>query len=260
MSTKGWRKFPHPDKAYEYPGDALKKNWARLHQGDCEPWPESADVQDAWRAYHAGDFAKAVDLGIKAGGAGISAANKAAMIYATYLVDDEDEKAELFQQIIERAETQQAQMPDAANAWYFHAYALGRYSQLISVGEALAKGLGGKIRSSLEKTLEIAPDHAEAHIALAAFQAEVIDKVGSLVGNLTYGAKKDSAVEHFEQALALIPFSAIARMEMANGLVMLFGKSRMKKAEELYAEAAECEPVEAMERLDVEAAKAELED
>lgn len=260
MSTKGWKKFPYPEKQYNYAGDALKKNWARLHKGDCEPWPESAAVQDAWRAYHAGDFAGAFEAGIKAGGAGISAANKAAMIQATYLVDDDDAKAEIFQQIIARAEAQQEEMPEAVNAWYFHAYALGRYSQLISVGEALTKGLGGKIRASLERTLELAPDHAEAHIALAAFQSEVIDKVGSLVGGLTYGAKKDSAVEHFETALALIPFSAIARMEMANGLVLLFGKSRMKKAEELYAQAAECEAVEAMERLDVEAAKAELED
>lgn len=260
MSTQGWRKFPYPEKQYSYAGDALKKNWARLHQGDREPWPESAEAQDAWRAYHAGDFAKAVELGLKAGGAGVSAANKAAMIYATYLVDDDDAKSALFQQIIDRAEAQQKAMPDAANAWYFHAYALGRFSQLISVGEALAKGLGGKIRASLEKTLELEPDHAEAHIALGAFQAEVIDKVGSLVGNLTYGAKKDSAVEHFETALELIPYSAIARMEMANGLVMLFGKSKMKRAEDLYAEAATCEAVEAMERLDVEAAKAELED
>jgi len=260
MSTKSWKQFPHPDNKYNYAGDALKQNWARLHKGDCEPWPESEAVQQAWRAYHAGDFAAAFDAGIKAGGAGISAANKAAMIHATYLVDDEDEKTEIFQQIMARAEAQQEAMPGAANAWYFYAYALGRYSQQISVAEALTKGLGGKIRASLEKTLELAPAHAEAHIALAAVQSEVIDKVGSLVGGLTYGAKKDSAVEHFETALELIPFSAIARMEMANGLVMLYGKSRMKRAEQLYAEAAECEPAEAMERLDVEAAKAELED
>jgi hypothetical protein len=41
---------------------------------------------------------------------------------------------------------------------------------------------------------------------------------------------------------------------------MLEGDKRMKEAEQLYAEAAACKPLDAMERLDVEMAKAELED
>jgi len=64
----------------------------------------------------------------------------------------------------------------------------------------------------------------------------------------------------FKEALALNPDSAIARVEYANGLVMLEGDKRMKEAEKLYAEAAECTPMDAMERLDVEMAKEELED
>ena len=42
--------------------------------------------------------------------------------------------------------------------------------------------------------------------------------------------------------------------------MLAFGKDRMKEAEKLYAEAAKQKPMDAMERLDVEAAKAELED
>ena len=41
---------------------------------------------------------------------------------------------------------------------------------------------------------------------------------------------------------------------------MLEGDKRMKEAEKLYADAAACEPADAMERLDVEMAKEELED
>ncbi len=153
-----------------------------------------------------------------------------------------------------------AKMPKYANAYYFHALALGRYSQGISVAKALAQGHGGKVRDSLTKALKLNPDHADAHIALGAFHAEVINKVGAMVGGLTYGAKKDAAIEHFEQALKLNPDSAIARIEYANGLVMLFGDAKMKQAEKLYNDAAACKPVDAMERLDVEAAKAELEE
>ncbi|MEI2421362.1 hypothetical protein V6O07_13895, partial [Arthrospira platensis SPKY2] len=125
--------------------------------------------------------------------------------------------------------------PDDVNAWYFHAYALGRYSQGISIAKALAEGLGGKIKASLERALELEPNHADAHIALGTWHAEIIDKVGSLVGGLTYGARKDAGEKHFRRALELNPDSAIARTECANGLVMMFGKSRVREAEKLWA-------------------------
>ena len=258
MAKKTWKKFPHPDKSFSYAGVALEKHWARLHRGDCEPFPDDDAAQDAWRAYHAGDFAKAVDIGLAAGPAGINAANKAAMIYANYLESDEAAKLQLFEEIAERCVALQAAAPKIANAWYIHAYALGRYSQGISVAKALAQGLGGKIKNSLDHALKIEPKHADAHIALGTWHAEIIDKVGSMVGGLTYGAKKDASEKHFHAALDLNPDSAIARTEYANGLVMLFGRSRLKDAERLYEEAIACTPADAMEKLDIEAAKAEM--
>jgi len=71
--TKKWTKFPHADKAYAYDAAGLKKHWARLHRGDCEPLPKDAGVLDAWRHFHAGEFAQAVDAGRAAGGSGINA-------------------------------------------------------------------------------------------------------------------------------------------------------------------------------------------
>ena len=32
-----WIAFPHADKAYQHTETTLKKHWARLHRGDCEP-------------------------------------------------------------------------------------------------------------------------------------------------------------------------------------------------------------------------------
>lgn len=255
-----WIAFPHDASLFQYPGAALKKHWARLHRGDREPWPEETKVQDAWRAYHAGDFAGAVSLGLKAGGAGVAAADKAAMIYANYLEADPARKLATLQEVARRCETRQQHTPDAVNAWYFHAYALGRYSQGISVATALAQGLGGKIKASLEQALALQPDHADAHIALGTWHAEIIDKVGSLVGGLTYGAKKETGEKLFRRALEIFPESAIAHTECANGLVMIFGRSRIREAENLYADAVACTPADAMECLDIEAARAEMDD
>jgi hypothetical protein len=255
-----WTAFPYPEKDYVYTAASLKKNWARLHVGDAEPFPEDKKVQDAWIAFHAGEFEKAKKLGLAAGGAGITCANKAQAIYANYLEDDEDKALAHFDEVAKRCEAQQAVEPKNANAYYWHAYALGRYSQGISITKALAQGLGGKVKDSLTTAIKLAPTHADAHIALGAYHAEIIDKVGALIGGMTYGAKRDTGVAMFKKAMELAPESAIARIEYANGVVLLDGKKGLKLGEQLYAEAAECDALDAMERLDVEMAKSELED
>ena len=252
-----WTAFPYD--AYEYDAATLKKQWARLHAGDAEPLPKDDKVLAAWALFHAGEFQKAYDAGLKAGGAGVTVANKAQAIYANYLEKNEKTQLAMFLEVAERAEAQAADEPKNANALYWQAYALGRYSQGISVAKALAQGLGGKVKSALETTIKLAPKHADAHIALGAFHAEVIDKVGKLLGK-TQGADAATGLKMYQQALKLNPTSAIAMVEYANGLVMLEGDKKMKQAEELYAQAAACEPLDAMERLDVEMAKAELED
>ncbi len=251
--------FTHAAKTFTYAGDALKKNWERLHRGDCEPYPKDPGAQEAWRLFHQGKFAEAVALGLEAGGAGVTVANKAQAIYANGVEPREATKIALFEEVMRRAERQAADEPKNANAHYLYAYAAGRYSQRISVVKALAQGYGGKIRAALEAALKLEPKHAEAHIALGAYHAEIIDKVGALVGGLTYGAKKEAGEEHFRKALKLAPDSPIAHIEMANGLVMMYGKKAIDEAGKLYARAAGIAPRDAMEKLDVEAAKAELE-
>jgi len=257
--AKQWTLFPYPEKAYVHDAAGLKKLWARLHRGDCEALPKDSAVLEAWRHYHAGDFAAAVDAGHKAGGAGINAAVKAQMIYANYLEKSEKTKLALLEEAAGWADERRQQTAKDANAHYLYAYALGRYSQGISITKALAQGHGGRVKEALESALELAPKHADAHTAFGSYQAEIIDKVGAIVASMTYGAKRDSALEHFEQALKLNPESAIARIEYANGLIMMFSKSRVHEAEKLYKEAAACKPADAMERLDVELARSELE-
>ena len=255
-----WSKFPYPDDSYVYTPAGLKKAWARLHAGDAEPFPKDAKLVDAWIAFHAGEFEKAAKLGLAAGVDGYSVANKATAIYANYLEKSEKKKLAMFQEVAERCEAQQKEQPKNAAAWYWHAYSLGRYAQGISIVKALSQGIGNKVKNSLDMTVKLAPKHADAHIGLGTYHAEIIDKVGAMIGGLTYGAKKEEGLKFFKTALKLNPDSAIARVEYANGLVMLEGKKKMDEAVKLYEEAAACEPVDAMERLDVELAKAELDD
>ena len=258
-----WTAFPHDADAYTFDAASLKKKWARLHAGDAEPWPSDDKVVAAWIQFHAGQFQKATEAGLKAHAAGASGAltlaNKAQAMYATYLEGNEKTKLALLYEVAERAEQRTREAPKEANAWYCMAYALGRYSQGISIAKALTQGLGTKVKNALETTIKLSPKHADAHTALGAFHAEIIDKVGSLLGR-TQGASKDAGLAAYKTALKLNPGSAIAMVEYANGLVMLEGEKKMKEATKLYEDAAACVPMDAMERLDVEMAKAELED
>ena len=257
--AKKWVKFPHADKAYAFDAAGLKKHWARLHKGDCEPFPKDAAVVDAWRHYHAGDFQQAVEAGLAAGGAGVNCAAKAQTVYANYLEKAAAAKLALFEEAAGWADERRGDAPKDANAHYLYAFALGRYSQGISVAKALAQGFGGKIKDALATAQKLEPKHAEAWTAFGAYQAEVIAKVGGIVAGMTYGAKKDSALDCYQKALKLFPESPIAHIEYANGLMLLFGKSKVDEATKVYEKAAACKPADAMERLDVELAKSELE-
>ena len=250
-----WNKFPHDQKAITYTGDALKKNWEALHKGDGEPYPKDAALQEAWRQFHAGNFADAAESGV-----GHTVAIKATSIYATHLEKKDAAKIKFYQDAMAMATALMKSDAKNPNAHYQYAYAAGRYSQSISIMKALKEGYGGKIKAALETTLKLDPKHAEAHTAMGAYHAEIIDKVGAMMGKLTYGANKDASVEHYEKAIKLNPASPIAQIEHANGLLMLFGDKQEDKAVKLYEKAAKMKGRDAMEVLDIEMAKNELEE
>jgi tetratricopeptide (TPR) repeat protein len=258
MAKAKWIAFPHASKSFVFKGEALRKAWEKLHKGDREPFPKDPKVLEAWRLFHQGEFEAAVEKGLAAGGAGITAANKAEAIYANGVETRDAARVTHLDAVMKRAEAQARADPKCANAHYLYAYAAGRYSQRISVVKALTEGYGGRIRKALEAALALDAKHADAHTAMGMFHAEILDKVGALVGGMTYGAKRDAGEEHLRKAMKLNPDSPIACSEAANGLLMLHGRKALEQARELHARAAAMKPRDAMEWIDVEAAKARV--
>jgi cytochrome c-type biogenesis protein CcmH/NrfG len=125
------------------------------------------------------------------------------------------------------------------------------------VAKALAVGLGPRIRSALENALRLAPEHADAHLALASFHADIIDKVGALIGRMTHNASAEAALSLYQRAQQLNPQSPITLVEHARGLLMLEGRRQTPEALALQTQAAALEPVDAMERLYMAAATEE---
>ena len=280
MAKSGWAAFPHPDKAFDYAGDKLAKAWSKLHAGDQEPFPDDKHVakllkanpalgkdatkiamalQDAWRAFHRGDFHDAHEAGVPLKALGASVAIKAGGIHATYLVKSDKDKVARYEALAKLAQVAVEALPGEANSHYRHAYALGRYSQCISIAQALAQGIAGRVRAALDAALKIAPKHAEARTALGLYHAEIVGKVGAMLGKLTYGASAGEADKQLKEALKLTPDSPIAWIEYGNALLLLHGDKREDDAAEAFDKAAKLKPRDAMEALDAAWAKAQLE-
>ena len=275
--------MPRQKPAFRYSTQDLSERWARLHRGDCEPWPDERHVerlgrknvelgswisasggparvaeglQAAWQEFHEGHFEAAAHRGAGLGALGATVANKAAGVYAPHT--DGEHAARMLSAAIERGERAVAAMPSYANAHYMLGLVLGRYGQCISILEALARGLGPRVRSCLERTLELEPLHAEAHIAMGLYHSEIVGKLGALAASLTHGASAKAALVHFRRAMRLLPSAPVAYLEHANGLLLLDAALHRDEARALYVKAARCEPADAMEQLDVQAAQARL--
>jgi len=280
MAKSSWAAFPHPDKAFDYTGDKLAKAWPKLHAGDQESFPDdkhvgkllktapglgkdagkiAAQLQEAWRAFHRGDFHEAYESGVALKALGASVAIKAGGIHATYLVKSEKDKVARYEALAKLAQGAIDTLPGEANSHYRHAYALGRYSQCISIAQALAQGIAGKVRASLDATLKIAPKHAEARTALGLYHAEIVGKVGGMLAKITYGASAGEAEKQIKEALKLTSDSPIAWIEYGNMLLLLHGDKREDDVAEAYQKASKLKPHDAMEALDAAWARDQIE-
>jgi hypothetical protein len=252
-----WTDFA-PNGHFSFDRKTVKKQWHLLHANDQETLPDDAALLDAWALFHNGHFQEAQRIGLALGDAGTTVANKATCVYAAQMEPGEAERLALYQWVAERAAEQALREPDNPNAHFLLAYSLGRYSQGISVAKALAHGMGSKIKTALETTIALQPLHADAHFALGAFHAEIIDKVGALIGGMAYGVRKDASLHMFAQGFKLRPLSPGGLVEYAMALVMLDGEERQDEAAALCEQAASLKPLNAQEYLYIVRAKAGL--
>ena len=169
---------------------------------------------------------------------------------------------DLFGAVADRAAGRLAMLyspPDAlARAHYWRGHALAQYCQGIHVVKALALGLSLQARTHLELAVALAPQHVDAHLALASFHADVIDKVGPLIAQLSYGASSQAALRLMARASALQARSVMGLVEQARALLKLQGEAATAQAHALYEQAAGLQALDAAEHLEITLALAEL--
>lgn len=242
----------------------LQRHWAELHHSDTEAWPTNEAVQQAWLSFHRGQFEQAVAQGLAAGSAGLNVANKAQCTLARHLQTREPQRTALLHAVADRAGGQLltlgSPVAELAKAHFWRGHALAQVCQGMHVVKALALGLSLQARTHLELAVALAPRHAEAQLALASFHADLIDKVGPLIAQMSYGASARAALDLIARASALQARSVMGLVEQARALRMLHGEGARDPARALYEQAARMRPLDAAEHMEVDLARAELRD
>jgi len=256
--TEDWAVSPVDTSDLDLSGGGLRESWDRMHAGNREPYPENEQLQEAWRRYHLGDFAGAVNTGRALGGPGVVPAAFAGTIYAQYVEQDADRKSRLFREVMGWCEQAEADGLSTPNLHYMYAVTMGRYSQFVSMIDALAQGFGGRIREQAEKCLALDNQHAEGHVTLGGWNAEITDQAGTMMAKVLYGATRDDAIQHYDTALQLAPDSPVPYIEYARGLETMYGDSRSDQIIALLEQGLEREAADAMQRLDQAKARLEL--
>ena len=257
-ATTEWQDTPVDMSDLDLSGDGLRQNWEAMHRGNREPFPADPRLQDAWRAYHLGQFARAAEIGTAMGRDGCVPAAFATTIYAQYVEPDGERKPVLFKTAMALCGIAVAAGVSTPNLHYMHAVAMGRYSQFISMIEALAQGFGGRIKEQVERCLELDPNHAEGHLTFGGWHAAITDQAGGLMARMMYGATQDEAIAHFDEAVRLVPDSVVVHLEYARGLETMFGDSEKARIVEELEKALALRPMDAMQRLDLLQGRAHL--
>jgi hypothetical protein len=152
-----WTAFPYDRRRLRWDAAALKKHWARLHRATPSRCPRTPAVL-AGLGCSTPANSRRPEAGLKAGGAGITVANKAQASTPTTSRRARRPSWRCSWRWPSAPRRSRPPSPKNANAWYWQAYALGRYSQGISVAKALAQGLGGKVKAALETTIALRPN------------------------------------------------------------------------------------------------------
>jgi tetratricopeptide (TPR) repeat protein len=189
-------------------------------------------IEDAQALFDAGEFVAAADAGAAAGTSDSFALAAESLAVYGYYVAAADEKQAVFERAIDMAE--QAIAADAVNpeAHLQASHAMGRYAQTIGVVKALGDGYAGKVREAIDAALALNPDFMEAHLSLAAWNAEIVASAG-FMADFLYGATEEGALKHYQAAYALALDQKGVGSEYASGLLLLDKKKYGEQARTL---------------------------
>lgn len=288
VADEQWKPFPYDQAAYDYSGDKLRQAWPQLTRGfgDNYPFPdadwvlkmattypkalemtvtgntgftgkpEEAEIyaqklQNVWRLMFKGDFAQAKKEGLALGVGGQIPAMFAQVVYAMFLVPNQEEKHRLLEEVIDYTDKAGELVQADTVAQFGRVYAKARLGEELSVPVVLKRGYTSQIPKELDALLAKQPDQPFALALYGGYEAGVIRKVGKLVGKMTYGVSSDKMETYFAHSFKEANNLPIGHYEYANALAYVYGDDEEAKAIKHLKEAVAIKPINAMEALEV---------
>lgn len=216
---------------------------------DDNPAPLAEAMQELWRLHYQGQYKESYKLGMQLSAAGAVPAIYSKLMYATFMVVDPTEKLAMFRDAAAQSEALLPMTPGYDFAEFGLLYARVRILERLNTTSALATGFLGSTQKSLHNFVERNPQNSLYPTTLGGIQAGVVERVGSMIGRITYGATATRTVEHFEQALELEDDLPVIYNEYIVALSRLSTKKYQNKIQTLAAKCATLTPFSAEEAL-----------
>ena len=206
-------------------------------------------IEAARTAFADGRFIEAAELAEALGTSEGYALTAESLAIHGYYIAPEDEQPALFERAMLAAEEAIRLDPANPEAYFQSAHAIGRNAQIVGFMEAINKGYARRIRAAIEGALRLDPELSGAHLTLASWHAEIVNKVGRIVAGVTYRASRRDALEHYEKTLELEPDEIGVFLEYANGLLLLNRNRNRDQARDLLSRGIEIQPKDAYDRI-----------
>lgn len=283
-----WVSVPFDTSSYTYTFDEIRQHWPDFMRGLRIPFPSpdylkaryqrfpslyrdlryqddnweqhSRNVLEVWQAFFRGDFRHARELGKRYGGYARVPGLVSQIIYATYLAPSHTQKQQLLQEAINEMAwfgEQVAILPgeEGLTADYCmlrlgFGYAVARLAEDESVPATLQRNYAAMVINAATEILAVEPNHPLALSLSAAFEANVLRRVGKAAGRLTLAADSEDATRPFELSMKAVPDLAIVRYEYANSLLYTYQEGGAEQALVQLQKAADMSARFSMEWLD----------
>lgn len=199
--------------------------------GDIQPLMSA--LQHVWRLHYEGDFLRAHELGMQLGILGSAPGLYALLMHTALVETDPDVKLRIFRDVAEQSEVLLPLVPDYAFAQFGLTYAHTRTLELLNTSAATNSGLVSRSRDTLLELMKRDPEQMLYPVTLGGIYAGVVERVGSWVGRMTYGATESRAIEALELALSLEDQLPVLYKEYAQALLRLDPKKHRTRIQQL---------------------------
>lgn len=198
-----------------------------LVKGDAQPIAKN--IQDIWRDHFSGRFEMAYNKGIKLGLLGNIPALHAKLMTAILLVEDKDKKLNMLKEV-EAVITKNVELSQGMPFVTFgQVYARMRILELLSTSAATSTGYVSASKDTTKKLQAQFPKRAIYPAMLGGMYAGIVERVGSFMGNIAYGATQKRAIKQLDKALQLESGLPVIYNEYARALARMDADKHKKE-------------------------------